>query len=243
METSFEIFGLVIGEPITMLTDLLVGFVGVRSYILLNRLEKRTLGLNFFKYFFLLMGIATAVSGVIGHGFIHSLHIAWKLPGWIISMFSIMFVERASIVQAGPYVSKTVLRILKIANIVELAVFIVITVLTTLDYIPILFNFETPFYYVGIHSAYGLAVVVMPLQYFILAKTGRKGNKWIANAASFSSLAAIVYIFKISLGSWFNYYDISHLIMAICLHYVYLGTKELYAGDNLPEEVREPSLI
>lgn len=63
------------------------------------------------------MGIATMVGGVIGHGLLYAYSFAWKLPGWLTSMFSIALIERASIEQARKQISPKLGRVLSIVII------------------------------------------------------------------------------------------------------------------------------
>ncbi|RMF20916.1 MAG: hypothetical protein D6765_16230, partial [Bacteroidetes bacterium] len=114
------LWGLRIDEPVTSLTDVLVGVVCLYAWWQLRKLDRPGLSQQYLRYYFLTMGIATILGGVLGHAFLYALSFAWKLPGWIISMISVSLVERACIAHAAPLLSKGTVRFLKTANIVEL---------------------------------------------------------------------------------------------------------------------------
>ena len=91
------LFGIKIDEPVVTLTDLLVS---VLCFIFAYKIHQNNSSekvFSYFKLYFLIMGIATALGGIIGHAFMYNFSFYWKLPGWITSMISIMFVERAAI--------------------------------------------------------------------------------------------------------------------------------------------------
>jgi uncharacterized membrane protein len=99
-QPSLYPFGIRIDEPMATITDVLVAFVCFYAYYQLTR--KRLPGNSqlYLRYYFLLMGIATFLGGVIGHGFLYALSFPWKLPGWIIGIVSVALIERSSISHA-----------------------------------------------------------------------------------------------------------------------------------------------
>jgi hypothetical protein len=146
-------FGLRIDEPVTTLTDLFVSFVCFYAFYKLNKINVQNKVHLYLKYYFLSMGIATTIGGIIGHGFLYLfdaqwnapegfVHVLgkifgeelmkdvanpWKLPGWLTSMFSIALVERASIEYARPIIKKGVGTFFAWLNVIELLTFVFIT--------------------------------------------------------------------------------------------------------------------
>ena len=96
-QPGIEIFGVLVQEPVTTFTDVLVALACFYAFW---RLQKdRLVGKTIFylKLYFIFMGVATLMGGILGHGFLYLFSEAWKIPGWFLSMFSIMLIERSSI--------------------------------------------------------------------------------------------------------------------------------------------------
>ena len=216
-QPSIEIFGILIMEPVVTLTDLLVTSVCVYAYIKLKKLNHQGSSHQYFRLYFLIMAIATAFGGITGHAFQYALGLNWKLPGWLLSMLAVSALERGIISFLSPFVSGKTSRVLGVANVIELSVFAALSFITL------------NFFYVQVHSAYGLALIVFPLCFYGFWKTGNNGARIICRSVIFSSLAAFFYTTKFSISPWFNHLDISHCIMAIGTFLFYKGAVEM--GD------------
>ena len=216
-QPSIEIFGVLIMEPMVTLTDLLVTSVCLYAYIKLKKLNHPGRSHQYFRLYFLIMAIATAFGGITGHAFQYALGVEWKLPGWLISMLAVSALERGIISFLSPIVSDKTSIFLGVANIVELLTFAALSFVTL------------NFFFVQVHSAYGLAMVVFPLCFYAFWKTGNKGSKIICQSVLFTTLAAFFYTSKISISPWFNHLDISHTIMAVGTYLFYRGAVQM--GD------------
>jgi hypothetical protein len=161
------------------------------------------------------MGIATMLGGLMGHAFLYAFSFYWKLPGWITSMISIMFVERAAIEHTRIWLKDSVVRVLGVINIIEFLTFLTLTV-TSLN-----------FFYVEFHSGYGLMFVVLSLETFLFLKTKNTASRYLLAGVGFAALAALFFMNKISPHQWFNYLAVSHVLMAVAATFFYLGTKRI----------------
>jgi len=208
---SIDIFGLRVDEPITMLTDVLVSIVCCYAYLKLRKTEPRDRLHLLYRYFFLLMGVATFLGGLIGHSFNYALSIYWKIPGWYLSMLAIAFAERASILYSAKLIKPVYATFFTWLNIVELLFFLVISVISL------------NFYFVVGHSAYGLLVVIAGFQGYIYSRTRQLGSKMFLYAVAWSGLAAVIYLNQWALSKWFNHIDIGHVLMAVSSWYIYKG--------------------
>lgn len=213
--TYVDILGLRILEPVTTATDLIVSAVCFYAFFRLLQKNRSELYFKYFNWFFLTMGLATAIGGLIGHGFLYAFSFEWKLPGWLTSMLSISLLERASIEYAKPLLKPKLRVFLDWANIIELLLFMTLT-FSTLN-----------FFFVEVHSAFGLLVVNTPLHVYVYWKTKSEGSKYMLVAISFAMFSAIVFMNEISVHKWFNYFDISHLIMAMGSWVFYLTASKL----------------
>ena len=206
------IFGVRIDEPIVTITDLLVSVLCFVYSWKLFRLDKKEKVFHYFTIYFFVMGIATLLGGIIGHAFLYKFSFYWKLPGWVTSMISIMFVERAAIEHTRIWLNESIVKVFKVINILEFLTFLTLTI-TTLN-----------FFFVGFHSGYGLMFVVLSLEGFLYLKTKNEAGRYMLIGVGFAALAALFFISKISPHQWFNYIATSHIFMALAATFFYHGT-------------------
>ena len=214
-QPSIYPFGIRIDEPMATATDLLVSAVCFYAFYKLTQKKLPGRSQWYFRYYFLLIGIATFLGGVIGHGFLYALSFPWKLPGWTISMISVALIERSAISHARRLIKPAVARFFLIVNIVELVIVMTIT-MTTLD-----------FFWVEFHSAYGLLIIVFSFHAYTYYHTKDKGSLTIMWAVGITAIASLVFMNEISLHTWFNYLDFSHTLLAIASYVFYKGALRL----------------
>ncbi|MFP4025734.1 MAG: DUF6962 family protein, partial [Thiohalospira sp.] len=152
------------------------------------------------------------IGKIFGENLLKDVANPWKLPGWLTSMFSIMLVERAAIEYARPLLKKGVGTFFAWLNIIELTTFVMLTFLTL------------NFFFVEIHSAYGLLVVVTSFNLYVYVKTKTKGSKLFLIAVGFSAIGALFFMNQWGLSHWFNHFDISHTFMTFSALYFYKGS-------------------
>ncbi len=214
-QPSIELFGVTIMEPMVTLTDFWITAVALFAFWKLRQWNQAGAMHAYMRGYFLLMGIATFFGGLLGHAFQHVIGLEWKLPGWLISMLAVSAIERATIMYVHPLIPFRFAKFLEVANILELIIFAVIT-FTTLN-----------FFYIKVHSAYGLGLIVLPLHAYAWWKTRNHGSRIMSLSVCFTSIAAITYTTEIGLHTWFNHLDVSHTVMAISLYFFYRGTLHL----------------
>lgn len=219
-QPSIFISGIRLDEPVTTITDLIISGVCFYAFIRLSKISGKQPLHQYLRFYFLSMAIATGIGGLVGHGFLYMFSFAWKLPGWLTSMFSIALIERASIEQARKLISPKLGRALTILNIVELLTFMTLT-FSTLN-----------FFFVEVHTTYGLLLVVGSLNIFIYARTRDPGSKQFLIAVGFSALGALVFMNELSLHKWFNYFDLSHILLTVAAIFFYRGAKRIMEADS-----------
>lgn len=222
-QPSIDVFGVEIMEPMVTFTDLWITAVCVYAFFQLRKLNKPGKVHQYMRWYFAIMALATFLGGILGHAFQYAVGIEWKLPGWLISMLAVMAVERASIMHAQPVINKTFGKFLEVANVVELLTFAFIT-FTTLN-----------FFYIQVHSAYGLGLVVLPIHFLVFWRTRNEGSKMIVRTVLFATLAAFFYTSEIGFHTWFNHLDVAHTVMAISMYFFYRGTRKLKVLE--PEDI------
>ncbi|HEY5916675.1 MAG TPA: hypothetical protein VIU13_04715 [Chryseolinea sp.] len=223
-QPSIYPFGIRIDEPIATVTDVLVSAVCFYAFYKLTQKKLPGRSQWYFRYYFFLIGIATFLGGVIGHGFLYALSFPWKLPGWTISMVSVAMIERSAISHARRLIKPAVARVFLIVNIIELVIVMTVT-MVTLD-----------FFWVQFHSAYGLLIVVFSFHAFTYYRTKDMGSATIMWAVGITAIASLVFMNEFSLHVWFNYLDLSHILLAIASYVFYRGALELGRREGKQSE-------
>jgi hypothetical protein len=216
VQPSIFPWGIRIDEPVTTATDILVGLTCLVCAYKLRPLYNGSFMHKQIMLYFILMGIATLLGGILGHGFLYALGFFWKLPGWLLSMIAVNLLERVMIHFSASQLSPKMLRFFSIFNIIELVVFMALA-FGTLNFL-----------YVQIHSTYGFLIVVFSFCLYNyrrdhhpeIMKNMMIGVWWIF-------VCAVVFVAKISISQWFNHADLAHMFMFIGAIYFYIGSKEL----------------
>lgn len=246
-QPSIEIFNIRIDEPVTTLTDVFVSGICFFAFFTLNKIPVKNKVHLYLKYYFLSMGFATFIGGVIGHGFLYIFDAQWelppkfnefitnivgenktnlaanpwKLPGWLTSMFSVALVERASIEFARPIVKPGVAKFFSWLNIIELLTFATIT-FSTLN-----------FFFVEVHTFYGFMIIVLSFNGYVFFKTKNQGSKLFLVAVGFAAIAALFFMNEWAISKWYNHYDLSHTFMAFSALFFLSGAKRIIDEPNL----------
>lgn len=215
-------FGIRIDEPVTTATDVLVGlaclFYTRKLWPFYNgsRMHRQIL------LYFFLMGVATLLGGIIGHGFLYALGFFWKLPGWLLSMVAVNLLERVIIHFSAARLSPRMYRFFSFFNIVELVVFMGLA-FGTLDFL-----------YVQIHSTYGFLVVVFSFCVYNYRKDHHpEAMKNMMIGVAWIFLCAVVFVAKLRISPWFNHADLAHVFMFIGAFYFYRGSKGLMKAHGV----------
>ncbi len=212
---SIRIWDIIILEPITVLTNLIIA---ITAWWAASRLKKQGSNekvLYYARLFFLWIAMGTFVGGVVGHALLHYTGIWGKIPGWYISMVGVAMLERSAIIHGRLYMRPGLGRFFSKFNYFEIAVFMLLSILT--------FNFL----FVEIHAFYGLFVVVFCFALYVYQQSKDKALIHVFVATFWGLLAALCHAMKWSLHTYFNYNDISHIFMTISVVYYYKGYSQL----------------
>jgi len=227
---QIQVFGITILEPSTVISSLMMTVICIYAFIHLNKLGRAHRMYMQIQYFFLFMGIATAIGGVLGHGFLYLTGQPGKIPGWFASMIAVALFERAAIWHIKPLLHARNGLILGWLNYVELTVFFILTFITL--------NFVV----VEIHAFYGLFLMLFLIEVYVYKKRKDPGSVNIFIATGLGAVSAGLHALKFSFGPWFNYNDISHISMGASIWFYYQGARHMiYYGEEMikPEEVLE----
>ena len=222
LNPSISVFNIRVDEPVTTITDILVAVVCFYAWSKIRKHAALDKSIDHFSWFFLLMGIATLIGGIIGHAFLYALSFHWKLPGWLVSMMSINLLERAVIRYSGPLMNPAFSKFFSKFNVLELLIFAGLAFGTL--------NFQ----FVEVHSAYGIMIIVFGFSLFNFAKGNRSLVVMnLVGGVMTALIAAFFFSMRISINEWFNYVDISHVFMALTAWFFYRSAVALIKEKKL----------
>ena len=209
--TQIEVLGLTITEPFTWLTNWTVaGFSFYFGHMLFhyNGGDKQA---KYWSFFFAFIGIASMTGGT-AHGFINYVGINFHYAAWIFTGIAVF----AAQLSALEVIKNTrVNQPLKLLVITELLVMIAAIVFYE--------NFDT----VRINSAFGLIGIVLPIQLYGYKRLKMKRNGIIALGIVSNVAPALIHAGRFSYSRWFNFNDLSHIVMIGCFYIIYLGAKKI----------------
>ena len=210
--------GIIIEEPVTSATDFLTSLVCYFSFIMLSRIECTAKHCQLLRLYFLLMALATTSAAFLGHALQAYISSNFKMSGWCFGALAICLLELASIEIAKNQLKTKTFNFLKILIFTHLFIF----------YILLLFAETRNFNLVKINSSIALFGVILPVHVFYYSKTQHSGSKWFIIAIGWSLLPAIMYNAEMSFSRWFNFHDISHVLMAIYTLILYKGSLKFF---------------
>jgi hypothetical protein len=203
LQPDVFIYGFRIQEPITTLTDVMISVASFYGYYRLQKAGKNDNVNRFLKLYFLFMGVATTLAGVLGHGLLYMVGLPWKIPGWFLSMIAIMLIERSSIEHAKELISSRLGKFFLKANLWELLILMGLTA------------YSLNFLFVEIHSAYGVLGTVFFFHLYAYRKTKDIGSKYMLWGVAVLVVATFVFNYPVVINKWFNHSDFAHVLMTI----------------------------
>lgn len=215
-----ELGGILILEPVTSLTDIITGVAGMVGFYLLHRLGRTEKIHIFFKYYLLFMGMATFLGAFFAHSFVYILGHQGRMLGWSFSGFSIFFIEQSSIESVKEWIKPNYKKVLTSISYFKIAIFF-------------FFMFYTQsFTVVQQNASLGLICLVLPLHLWAYNKSKDQGSKWILISILWALIPAITFNTQFTLHAWFNYHDISHVLMTIFMVFMYWGGRYLKQNED-----------
>ena len=209
--TQIEVLGLTITEPLTWLTNWSVaGFSFYFGHMLFhfNSGDKQA---KYWSVFFAFIGIASMTGGT-AHGFINYVGNNFHYAAWIFTGIAVF----AAQLSALEVIKKTrIYTPLKWLVIIELLVMIGTII------------FYQNFDIVRINSAFGMIGIVVPIQLYGYKLLKMKRNGIIALGIVSNVVPALIHASRFSYNRWFNFNDLSHLVMIGCFYIIYLGAKKI----------------
>ena len=207
---ALHISGIIYSEPTTSITDIILAVI---SFTLVERMKNffnESFFNNAWRLFFFFMGVSTGI-GAICHGFELMLppnvySFLWGCMN-ISSSIAVFFALKATI--RFSRFGDRFERIFQVSNYLLLFGFICFTVVSN--------NFEI----FKIHA--GIALSIIFLTHLVAYFHSHVGSGSIVIGMLLSFLTVYIHSEQISVNSWFDYKDISHVIMMFSLIMIYNG--------------------
>lgn len=210
-DTTIYIYNFPIHEPVTVLTDYMITFLCFMFFFRLKN-ENKIVSIKYWKCFFLFFGVSTLVGGcshalfTIHEGFAYK---SFWIAMQVLSGFAVFSAQQATY--------NTVLQNAKNRELWKGSY-----ILQLIIFLAGVFIFQN-FLVVVLDNAIGLIPVM--ILHFMDSKNSRQ-NKLIANGILISFLTAFVHGTKLSLNAYFNFNDISHVLIMISLFVLFLGISQ-----------------
>ena len=218
--------GVIVFEPMIILTNVLLFLCGLHYFRQLSKFEHKY---SKEKAVFLLLIGVSAIFGSVAHAVHFQLgDLFFKTVLFLmnaISLLAILFFFRGSI----SYLSG--INEQKRMIVFGAGIWVLLLLMVTLYF--------NEFILIKLHA--GLVLVYSLVIHYVSYKRNDSGSKYILLGILLSFFSILVHSLRFSLHEWFNYKDISHVIMLISMHFIYRGIKlnseELEAKSLVAEQL------
>lgn len=205
-------------EPVTTFTDFLVSVVAFYAFYRLHTYTgKKVKHFAYYKYYFLCFAIGMCSAAWFGHALQAYVGPRMKIIGWCMSATGFVFLAWASLKEITPLLPTWVTKSLQTWILLQYLIMLPLTIH------PATSNFILP----QINSTIMLMVLILPMHLFNYWQTKNQGSFLIILAIAYGVVPGFVYNLQFSFGRWFNYHDISHVLMAIFMLLMYQGIRQI----------------
>lgn len=218
--TYITLFGFKLFEPMAVLTNLIITLYGLFAYLRTLKFEHKIS--RDWSLFFLLMGLSCLLASIT-HGVHEQLGDRFMRISWFVSnsvsFICIYYFFRAAFIYSY---------LMKQSDPKQLVKYIVVAWVVSLLVVTYFLN---NFLLVKIHA--GIVLVYSLIVHSITLRNKQAGSGYIVAGIGIAFLSIIVHSLKFSFGEWFNYKDISHVIMLTSLVFLYQGVKTKIGPSEL----------
>jgi hypothetical protein len=207
-----------IDEPVSAITDIIICLVCFYGFYKTKALSAYK-PVSLYRWFFLFTGLSTLVAALIGHAFLYYFGTNAKMYGWLFGIAGTSFAQFAAMYNTRGLIGESVFKKLIIFNSIEVMAATAMVFITW------------SFVVVEVHTAYGLLLNVVVLEFINYKKTESLLSIKVIYGIGLAVVAVLCHIFKLAYSVWFNHIDLSHVFMALSMYVI-------YKGISLYEEVK-----
>ncbi|GIV30231.1 MAG: hypothetical protein KatS3mg028_1297 [Bacteroidia bacterium] len=128
-------------------------------------------------------------------------------------MASVVMLERYVIFSLRQQIGEKMFRLLNYLNITEFFALLIVTLITM------------NFFIVEAHGTYGVLFVTGGLKMWDYIRNQSQASFKMLKAVGWAVLTSVVHLTKFSISPWFNYLDISHILMSVTSWYFYQAVR------------------
>lgn len=209
--TYISLFGFKLFEPVTILTNSIITIYCLFVYFSTQKFNHQIS--RHWGIFFLLMGLSSLLA-CLTHGIHDQLGATFLRTSWFlmnsVSLIGIYFFYRATFIYSNLNRENTT----QLFNYAALVWIISLLVAT---------YFLNNFLLIKIHA--GIVLFYSLIVHFITFRNNHAGSGYIVAGILISFSSIIVHSLKLSFGEWFNYKDISHVIVLTSMIFLFKGVK------------------
>ena len=211
IQPSIDVLNLRIDEPITTITDILLGIICFYAFFRIWKLKKGGSARAYFLSYFLILGLGAITGGLLGHAFQYCLADGWKLVSWTLTLVSVALMVQAFLGIAATIIRKRIATMITLINVLAffLAAFLAFR---SIDFAPVKY-----------YAIFGMVLLCGSLSFLIYQKTGNRAVLVLMGGVGIGFLSAIIFSLQWGLSHWFNHRDLSHIILCFSVYYVYKG--------------------
>ena len=217
---EINLWGLVIREPGTIISDFIMGFFCIAFFVklLTNSDFKQE---EYFAQFFLLLGLSSFVAA-FAHGLHYYFGIYLHKISWLLAGFATYFLELGSTLLFNNEKFKSK--------------FIIFIKLQLTIYILLLFFYEG-FIIVKINFVVSLIGILTPIYIVDMVKNQVKHNLYLFFGIFLAIFPSIFHNTEFNFLYIFNMNDLSHFFLILCLFFVFLGLNARFfkSEDVIPK--------
>lgn len=206
---TIELLGLQVTEPMTWITNWMVA---AACFVFGHKLfydKQADISQKFWALFFLFMGLAS-ITGGIAHGYILYVGHKFHHGAWLLSGISIFCAQLAVL----PLIEKS-----KVRSFVRIFCYCQLMIMSAS--VLIFQHFSS----VLIDSIVGLIGVVIPVSLAHYARYKDRRSALVIVGVLTNLIPALIHLLKISINQWFNFNDISHVVMIGCFYVMYKAAR------------------
>lgn len=238
-ENLIYIGDLLIIEPMTAITDIIAAIICFICYAKFNKKSQNT-SIKYYSNFFLYMGISMLIGGLLTHAFCYlvqdqllsnqelkllpwsqKIQFMWhKMPCWIFNLVSVTYFLIYMSNHSKRIYGEKNSRIWLITSIIITALMFVL-LFAMLD-----------FFVTEMHIGFAILALCLPMHLKILRKEKTPYVYSNIVACVITILVALVMIFKVTFGTFFNFNDISHLLIGASMYYFFVGASQLLKQEH-----------
>tara|TARA_B100001287_G_scaffold269999_1_gene268159 strand:+ start:10693 stop:11406 length:714 start_codon:yes stop_codon:yes gene_type:complete len=208
-----------IREPITTLTDFLTACVSGLSFVSFYFLNKKykSKAAMFFELYFLFYFLGMTSAAFLGHALQAYVSSEVKIIGWVFSTIGQLFLALGSLQIVKKVILYKWFKAWHLILICQALIFIFFMIY------PVYSNFKIA----QLSASVILIGFVLPLHIFNYVKTKSYGSMLIVLIIFYALIPAFIYNKQVSISKWFNYHDISHVLMSIFMLLMFFATRKL----------------